>query len=543
MLLHLLACTTEPEPPAMDSGRDSGRADGADLLPGDTAGTTDTADTGGGVADPDGCSALYAQDRLPAYDLEISAVEWASLEADYSSGRKAYHEATLHVDAESVTVMVRLKGNPNFSWFGDKMQFVLSFNEVDPDARFHGLRKTTLDASWYDSTVLRDRLSWAAMRARGDLPAACGNNATLSVNGEFYGVYGHIEYFDHEYLERAFGKADAGGTLWKYGVEPTANDDEADYAAIEAFWASGSIEQMEATGDVSQWVRAWAAETVLGDDDGYVCCGHNFYLYDHPTAGILFVPWDFDDTLEIVQYNSDPISGYGHGLYQERHFLLAMQDEYYRSLYVDEVEALNEAMDPVTLAASAEQWSAQIEFAVAADELRTWGDEERAQTLQRLAEWFPSRHAFLRSWVACERGSTADLDGDGLDVCRDSNDEVPATPEVCNLRDDDGNGLVDETAGCEDCIRHDLDARHRLYCSWPRTASQAQINCMAQGGTLAELSDSEDWHMSFFWTWPDTQGWWIAGQSAGTCQTWDEASFSIGSAPCAESHPSICALP
>lgn len=541
MFFWLLACTSAPDDRSVDSGRDSTDTD-ADVLPGDTSETADTADTDE-PANPDGCSGLYDLDRLPAYDLEISDGEWARLEADYATGRKDYHEATLHLDDETVPVMVRLKGNPNFSWFGEKMQFVLSFNEVDSEARFHGLRKTTLDASWYDSTVLRDRLSWTVMRLRGDLPAACGNNATLSVNGEFYGVYGHLEYFDHEYLERAFGKADAGGTLWKYGVEPTANDEVADYAVIDEFWGASSIEQMEATGDVAQWVRAWAAETVLGDDDGYVCCAHNFYLYDHPTAGILFVPWDFDDTLEIVQYNSDPITGYGHGLYQQRHFLLAMQDETYRALYVDEVEALNKAMLAVTSAGPLDEWSAQTESAVAADELRTWGDEERRQTLVRLADWLPARHAFLEAWVACERGSTADVDGDGLTVCRDNDDAVPVSVETCNLRDDDGNGLVDDAEGCEDCIRHDLDGHHRLYCSWPRTASDAQLNCMAHGGTLAELADTEDWYMSFFWTWPDTQDWWIAGQSDGVCQTWDEANFNTGSAPCAEEHPSICGLP
>ena len=537
MLLWLFACEsappvaeTEAPPPTKDTG-------------GGLPGAPTEEDSGEERSDPFGCASIYDPGTLPAFELEIGGMEWAQLSADFGAGRKDYHEATFRYEEEEAPVMVRLKGNPSFSWFGEKLQFVISFNEEDPDARFHGLRKIALDASWYDSTVLRDRLSWTMLRERGDLAAACANNATLSINGEFYGVYGNIEYFDHEYLERAFGKEAATGTLWKYGSEPTANEDAADYDKLNRFWSTTDVAALESLGNVQAWTRAWAAESVLGDDDGYVCCAHNFYLYDHPEQGILFVPWDFDDTLEIAPYDSNPESGYGHGLFQQPIYLAILRDPAWHAVYVDEVEAMNAAMDPGVRLPDLAEWDAQIAEAVAADTLRTWGDEERSQTMQRLRDWLPARHAAVAAWVACERGDPPDLDGDGLDACDDRNDGVAVAPETCNGVDDDNNGVVDDLLACDVCARHDLDERHFLYCSWPRTAADAQTHCEERGGTLASLEDTPAYTMTYFWTWPDTQPWWLAGQNDSTCLAWNEAIFNFAYVACSEAHPSVCALP
>jgi spore coat protein CotH len=537
LFAFLAACTVSDD----SGGSEGGNGPGATELPADT-GAADTAEEAG-PDDEWGCADIYAVDKLPAYELDIATGDWARLRADFSAGRKDYHEAVLHLDGETADVQVRLKGNPDFSWFGDKMQFVLSFNEVDPDARFHGLRKTTLDSTWYDSTLLRDRLSWDVMRRAGGLPAACANNATLTINGEFYGIYGHIEYFDHEYLERAFGKEAADGGLWKYGAEPTANADIADEAAIRAFWKADTLDEMESVGDVSQWARAWAAETVLGDADGYVCCAHNFYLYDHPEEGVLFVPWDFDDTLEVTAFDDDPIEGYDGWAFSQPHFLTVLESPAYRAAYVEHVAELNEAMDPELMRANLAAWDAQIAEAVAADPLHTWGVEERTTTIERLDAWFLARHQFLDTWVACERGSPVDADGDGLDSCSDRDDSTPVGEETCNGRDDDNDGAIDELESCDDCIRHDLDEDHLLMCRWPRTAAEAQTHCEERGGNLASIGSTEALYMTYFWTWPDDEPWWLSGVNGGNCYSWDESTFTFAWTPCSESHPSVCALP
>ena len=149
----------------------------------------------------------------------MSDSDWAAIQADYRSYVANWHPArftwvTDAGDRLEADAQVRLRGNPGFSWLGDKMQFLVSFDEVDPAGRFLGQRALVLDASWYNPTILRDRLAYAYLRRLG-VPAPCANNARLTVNGSYYGLYTLIERLDQEFLDRVFGREAATGTLWE----------------------------------------------------------------------------------------------------------------------------------------------------------------------------------------------------------------------------------------------------------------------------------------------------------------------------------------
>src|SRR5262245_59692715 len=119
MLLPLLACTGTSAPPE----------------PADSPAPAPPVDTGAPLEDAgtvppepdDGCADLYDPTELQAFEIEISEAEWAALEADYASGAKIYHPIVFRYGDEAVEdAMIRLKGNPYFSWFSDKMQFVVA---------------------------------------------------------------------------------------------------------------------------------------------------------------------------------------------------------------------------------------------------------------------------------------------------------------------------------------------------------------------------------------------------------------------------------
>lgn len=552
LLVALLACTS-PEPdglpvaPIEDSAADPELPEVLEDAP------------GGGDTDPDtedeaGCKGLYDPDVVQAFEVEITPEDWDALLLDYARGEKDYHPVTFRYGDEVVEdARIRLKGNPNFSWYIEKMQFVIAFNEVDDAGRFHGLRKLALDASWYEPTLVRDRVAWQVIRREGSLPFACANSATLTINGEYYGLYSNIEYLDHEWLERSFGHADATGTLWKYGYDPVANEEDSTGASIARMNDTFDPDGLAALGDLDNWVKAWAAEAVLGSDDGYWCCDHNYYLYEHPTRGILFVPWDLDDTFDVMRYDADPVSGYDAGraigLFAQPHFSVLANDPVWGPKYVDAVAALNDAMEPEATIADIDAWEAQIADALLADPHRSIGWEEHVASMERMRAWVRARHAYLDSWVACQRGSTADADGDGSPVCVDVDDtdatNHPAATETCNGIDDDANGWIDDDASCDDCVRHDFDSsgrdRHFLFCRWPRDNVEAEANCQARGGTLTGPETTGEFYVYFFYTWPVREAWWTAaGGSTGRCSAWDEASFANVAVPCAEEHPSVC---
>lgn len=359
---------------------------------------------------PFGCADIYAEDLLPTFEIEISDADWAGLEADFASPGacgslepKPYHplEAFRYGDEVMTGASIRLKGNECFSWIPPKMQFVVSMDEVDPDARFHGLRKVNFDAPWYDGSLLHERLAGSFLRDVG-LPGLCANNSRLIVNGEYYGAYANSEHMDRELLERVFGDDDAGGTLYKYGTTPVANDEAADSGRLSAFWAAADPATLAPLGDMDQWLAEWAAEAVMPDGDGYQCCAHNWMLYDHPSRGFLFVPYDLDYTFDggdlyyPISAQADPLlSTWGY----PQHFAGLTADPEWRPRYIDAVATMRAGYDVAELLDRVERWSAQIAEAVEEDPNRTFTMEDHERAVQLLKDFLPQRAAWLDAWV------------------------------------------------------------------------------------------------------------------------------------------------
>jgi hypothetical protein len=490
----------------------------------------------GGAKGKSACSSLYDQEVLQEFSIDIDEGEWNAVLADYAGGRKQYHPITFHWGDEEVPAHLRLKGNPNFSWLPKKMQFVISFNEDDPDARFHGVRKLALDHPWYEPTMLRDRVAWSLLSEHKTLPTACANNATLAVNGELYGLYTNIEYYDREWVERNFGDAFATGTLWKYGTEAKTNETNADYDIVRDYFNTSNVSRLEDLGSTDQWMRGWASEIVIGSDDGYWCCEHNFYLYDHPDEGLVFVPWDLDLTFDILAYNVDPLVGYGMTPSQ---FNAVTADD--PEGFVDALEEMNQLLDVDEAIALIDAWSEQTEEAYLADPTRSTGVLEREQQLERMKAWVPARRGYLDSWIACERGESTDADGDGFGVCQDPRDDdpsvFPGATETCNGIDDDVNGAIDDIAACDDCQRHDFEDMHLLFCSWPRTWEDAQAACEDRGGTLATPNTTPGIYMTYLHTWQRATEWWLGGTDSAVDGTWVQADGSAVSGYWASGEP------
>lgn len=420
-------------------------------------------------ADAD-CPDMFQQSVVPEYHVTISAAEWAKLEDEFLHRREReeaglevhpYHPIELGYVAgdevvESVpNVLLRLKGNS--SWLqaldlddSPKMQFVLAFNEVDPAGRFKGVRKIELDMPRIDQTFLHQRLGLAFMREAG-LPAQCANNARVYINGEYYGLYTNLERLDKEFLQRVYGKELDDGDLWKGGWEIKTNEDTYDPARILAFNAATDLATIEEYADVDASMYEWAVETMIGDADGYSTGRANFYLYDHPTRGFIWLPHDVDAVLDWDFWRPDSTLLYPDGLFRDEddwhHYRVALADPAGLQTYLDKLHEARSHLDVAAFQERIDLWAAQIAAAAAEDVNKPFDMAAHALAISRTRDYVPARADYIDAWLACRDSGGPDGDGDGYDMCHDCNDAEaavrPGAVEVCNMRDDNCDGLTD----------------------------------------------------------------------------------------------------
>lgn len=347
----------------------------------------------------------------------MSAAEVAGMDQDCSQKVKKYRPATFRYGNESAEVMVRLKGNWSFRC--DKKQFVISFNEVNPDGRFHGLRKIMLDAPWYDPSLLAERLGFSFMRRSGNY-SSCSNSARLMFNGQYYGAYTSSERIDKEYLQRHFSDADAEGNLYEGGVELKTNETKNDKTRRDALFAAKDVAAIAALADLDEAVKEWAALAMLPDPDSYWAGVEiNYYLYDHPSRGFVWLPVDMDLTMRQGVMNAgsssvkvgvqpdilhaDPLTYQNSAWGREAIFRTVLSDETWCNRYLDALKAARDAYDVKAMSKDLDQWAAQIADAVDQDPHKHYSMQTHLDGVATLKAFMPQRLEFVNGWLATAR--------------------------------------------------------------------------------------------------------------------------------------------
>jgi len=370
---------------------------------------------------PQPCADIYAPERLVEFGLELAEADLTAMEAECElgpdGGGKVYHPATFTYQGETAQAMVRLKGN--WSWRCEKKQFLISFNELEPEGRFHGLRKIVLDAPWYDPSVLGERLAFAYLERAG-VEYSCVNNARLSINQQYYGVYSNVERIDKEYLQRHYPGAEADGNLYDGGVELRTNEALGDVSRRDALIAAAEARDLAAIEelvDLDQAVRLWAHTAVLPDPDSYWAGVEiNYFLYDHPTRGFTWLPYDMDFAMrvgvmdaertrvevgtqpEIVE--ADPFFYQNPDWGRELLFEVVLSDPGWCERFLTELGAARAAYDVPFLTTELERFAAQLTQAVAEDPHKTFSEQDHLDTIAARKEFMSARAAFLDGWLA-----------------------------------------------------------------------------------------------------------------------------------------------
>jgi spore coat protein CotH len=120
-----------------------------------------------------------------------------------------------------------------------------------------------------------------------------------------------VEVIDDTMVEDQFG--DDRGNIYKPEsnlrtfvqgqFEKKNNEDAADWSDVQAFvaalnsptrttnaaaWRAG----LEATFDVDHFLKRLAVNNAIANWDTYGAIAHNYYLYNHPTRKLVWIPWD-----------------------------------------------------------------------------------------------------------------------------------------------------------------------------------------------------------------------------------------------------------
>jgi hypothetical protein len=460
-------------------GAQPGGLDAGTPAPNDDAGTAVAADGGGPLA----CADLFDEGTLQTYAIDISADEWSAMEAEFNNltalesgvDFAVYHPVTFHLGSETVTdAAIKLHGQSSWAqtvmFDGDraKMQFSVSFDQTDPNGKFHGVSKLVFDMPRSDWTFLHDRVSEHWLRQVG-LLAPCSTSARLEINGAYYGLYSLEESVGNRVVSEFF-PLNPSGDLWKGAAQAETNQASPNYTRLLQFDGAKDLASLSAIVDIEDSLTSWAAEALLNDSDGYYGGSHNFYLYDQGAAGYLFLSDDLDSTLDwLVTF--DQVGATDHPIFwwyarakpaptPGDKWMTVFSDASWRAKYAEAIAGLLAKWNVGEIQGWIDSWSQQISDAATSDPhaWANWAMPDATQQATGAArDVIASRAAYLQTFVDCERGVASvvtDADGDGYrwcDECDDGNAAVhPGAPEICgNGIDDNCNGEVDEGCGAD----------------------------------------------------------------------------------------------
>jgi hypothetical protein len=449
--------------------------------------------------DLEASEAFFGPKGVLSIDLRLDPGAMAELSReprDWVRGSVVLGEKDDRVQHDDVAL--RFKGHRSLRTWASKPAFKLDFTKHEKDRRVHGMEGLVLNNMVEDPTMLRERLASELYAALG-VPASRVGFAEVSVNGQRFGLYSVLEPIDGTFLERVFGtrsgpvyEGDYGcdvyeSDVWGFGHE--AGDDP-QRAALAAFARAVS-------GKPAQWLfgdkpviapgvllRFLAAGALIGDFDGYRHA-HNYRIYRHPkTVQWHMIPWGFDRVLKsrLDIYDS-------HGRLAQACF----RDAACRVEFVKVMGETVRRFEAYGLPKRLEREQRRIAAFVARDKREPHGDDKRDEALAGLRRFLRERPAEVRAQLACWDGKQElDRDRDGAG-CMDCDDADPArgphAVEVCNGRDDDCNGHVDDAPSCP-CQVTELvgDTAYEL-CDLRMSYWDAKAFCAARGRSLARIDE------------------------------------------------------
>ena len=165
------------------------------------------------------------KDSVTEINIEIDENIWQEL-LDNATAEE-YYSANITINDETFyNVGLRTKGNSSLSNVArdensDRYSLKIKFDKYVDGQTYYGIEKLALNNNYQDPTYMKEYLSYEIFSSLG-VPTPEYSYASISINGEPWGLYLAIEDIDERYIEKYYGSVE--GNLYKPETMDLNND-------------------------------------------------------------------------------------------------------------------------------------------------------------------------------------------------------------------------------------------------------------------------------------------------------------------------------
>lgn len=309
---------------------------------------------------------LFQTNSLIEIEIRIPEKDWSALTGQTRDFRSMFQggtanpftnfKASITVNGVKIdSVAIRKKGFIG-SLDNYRPSLKIKFDEYVDQAPIDGLDRLTLNNNKQDRSLVSQHLTYELFRRAG-LKAPRTSFARVTVNGEYLGIYTHVESIRKPFLNNGFG--DGSGALFEGTIadlypkaierieakNKKAKDLKKPRELAQLLAAEGELDlaRVAELVDVPYFLKFLAMETLIGFWDGYAQNQNNYYMYEAPSNDkIYFIPWGADGALDSERgrlrqmAEIDRTAVYANGMLANRLFWAGNTKEE----YVEVMEAL-----------------------------------------------------------------------------------------------------------------------------------------------------------------------------------------------------------
>ena len=363
---------------------------------------------------------LFDPAHLVNVEIELSRDDWNTLRQQTRalalSLGKTPIESPFRYFPGNVTVdgvLIRNVGIRKKGFLGSLSQsrpsLKIKFGEFQQQHPIAGLDRLTLNNNRQDRSLASQYLCYRFFNETGTVACRC-NHAKVTVNGEYLGIYSHVEAIKAPFLENRFD--DASGDLYEGTVADlwpdsfqrfelkTSQSSHAPLAQLADLLAQEQLD-LQAIGkllDLPAFIKFWATESLLGFWDGYTNNQNNFFVYRNPAnSKLYFLPWGLDcaftNAMPLPPFFIRPKSVYCRSLLANRLYRVPAIQQQYRETLVSLLQDLwqeskwNAEIDRLEAHLENNLHPSQRDFSKNLERVRQFVAGRRKVIQKELAEW------------------------------------------------------------------------------------------------------------------------------------------------------------